>query len=86
MRSYFFELELRTRGCEPAWFLEQGSALARGFLRAIGDRPGEHPGFVLKTGTSDMNVVVSACGCPVVASRASCAEFSIRGAGGSPRR
>ena len=38
----------------------------RAFLGAIRSEGGD-PGFVVKTGTSDMNVVGPAWGCPIVA-------------------
>jgi len=44
----------------------KGSALAGAFLNAIRAEGGE-PAFVFKTGTSDMNVVGPAWGCPIVA-------------------
>ena len=40
----------------------------RSFLHALKEvAPAEKLGFVLKTGTSDMNVVGPAWGCPIVA-------------------
>jgi LysW-gamma-L-lysine carboxypeptidase len=40
----------------------------RSFLAAIRSvAPGEKAGFVVKTGTSDMNVVAPVWGCPIVA-------------------
>ncbi len=56
---------------EPAWRSDRNNALVRAFLAAIreqaSDRGGERPGFVVKTGTSDMNVVGPAWGCPILA-------------------
>ncbi len=60
---------------EPAWRGDRNNALVRAFLAAIrevsGERPstgsGQRPGFVVKTGTSDMNVVGPAWGCPILA-------------------
>ena len=59
-------LELLARGFEPAWKSERSSSLVRAFQRAI-RTGGERPGFVVKTGTSDMNVVAPAWRCPIVA-------------------
>ena len=56
------------RGYEKAWRGDRNNALVRSFLagvRAI--EPSEKLGFVLKTGTSDMNVVGPAWQCPIVA-------------------
>jgi [amino group carrier protein]-lysine/ornithine hydrolase len=56
---------------EPAWRGDRNNALVRAFLAAIRevgrDRGGERPSFVVKTGTSDMNVVGPAWGCPILA-------------------
>lgn len=56
---------------EPAWRGDRNNPLVRAFLAAIReqarDRGGERPGFVVKTGTSDMNVVGPAWGCPILA-------------------
>lgn len=45
---------------------EKNSPLVRAFLAAVRARGGT-PGFVLKTGTSDMNIVGPAWGCPILA-------------------
>ncbi len=50
----------------PAYKGEKNSALVRAFMRAIRSQ-GEQPGFVLKSGTADMNVVAPLWKCPVVA-------------------
>jgi [amino group carrier protein]-lysine/ornithine hydrolase len=52
-------------GC-PAYRGEKNSALVRAFLRGI-RTAGGRPGFLLKTGTSDMNVVGPAWNCPILA-------------------
>lgn len=52
---------------EPAWRSDRNNALVRAFLAAIREQSGERPGFVVKTGTSDMNVVGPAWGCPILA-------------------
>jgi LysW-gamma-L-lysine carboxypeptidase len=60
--------ELRLRGYEQAWRSERDPRLVRSFLGAIRTvAPEEKPGFVVKTGTSDMNVVAPVWGCPTVA-------------------
>ena len=53
---------------EPAWRGERSSPLCRSFLGALrAVAPTEKLGFVVKTGTSDMNVVGPAWGCPILA-------------------
>lgn len=56
-------------GYEPAWKSESRSPLVRSFLTAIraSSESGTKPGFVVKTGTSDMNVVGPAWRCPILA-------------------
>ncbi len=51
---------------EPAFRSEKNSPLVRAFLCSIRAASGR-PRFKLKTGTSDMNVVGPAWGCPIVA-------------------
>lgn len=56
------------RGYEKTWRSERDPLLVRSFLAAIRSiAPNEKPGFVVKTGTSDMNVVAPIWGCPIVA-------------------
>jgi LysW-gamma-L-lysine carboxypeptidase len=57
---------LSFRGEESAYQAEKDSPLARAFLRAIREQGGR-PGFLLKTGTSDMNVVGPLWRCPILA-------------------
>lgn len=57
---------LEVEDCLPAYRGEKNSPLVRAFLAAIRQKGGQ-PGFTLKTGTSDMNIVGPAWGCPVVA-------------------
>jgi LysW-gamma-L-lysine carboxypeptidase len=57
---------LHPYGMERAYQGERTTPLVRAFLAAIRAR-GATPGFVLKTGTSDMNVVGAAWACPIVA-------------------
>lgn len=45
---------------------EKNTALVRAFLSAVRSEGGK-PGFLLKTGTSDMNIVGPAWGCPILA-------------------
>jgi LysW-gamma-L-lysine carboxypeptidase len=51
---------------EPPYRAEKNTLVVRGLLRAIRN-VGGRPRFKLKTGTSDMNVVGPAWGCPIVA-------------------
>jgi LysW-gamma-L-lysine carboxypeptidase len=60
------ELELAFSGGEPAHQADKNTPLVREFLRAIRGQ-GARPRFVVKTGTSDMNVVGPAWGCPILA-------------------
>jgi [amino group carrier protein]-lysine/ornithine hydrolase len=56
------------RGWERPWRSDRHNALVRAFLAAARDvDPAVQPGFVVKTGTSDMNVVGPAWRCPIVA-------------------
>jgi [amino group carrier protein]-lysine/ornithine hydrolase len=57
---------IRFSGEERAFRGDKNTALVRAFLAAIRAHGGE-PNFVLKTGTSDMNVVGPAWGCPILA-------------------
>ena len=52
--------------CVPAYRGEKNTPLVRAFLAAIRQAGGQ-PGFVLKTGTSDMNILGPAWACPIVA-------------------
>ncbi len=53
-------------GAEVAFRAEKNTPLVRAFLASIRGQGGQ-PRFVLKTGTSDMNVVGPVWGCPIVA-------------------
>lgn len=56
------------RGYERTWRSERDPLLVRSFLAAIREvAPEVKPGFVVKTGTSDMNVVAPVWQCPIVA-------------------
>lgn len=58
--------ELHFRDMCPAYQSPRDTPLARALLGSI-RAAGGTPGFLLKTGTSDMNVVGPAWGCPIVA-------------------
>lgn len=61
-------VECRFRGLEEAWRADRNNALVRSFLAAIRQAdPAVQPAFVVKTGTSDMNVVAPVWRCPIVA-------------------
>lgn len=60
------ETTLTFRGYEPAYRAAKNTPLARAFIAAIRARGGR-PGFKVKTGTSDMNVVGPVWGCPILA-------------------
>ena len=61
-------LALHFRGREEPWRGDRQNALVRSFIAAIrGADATVQPGFVLKTGTSDMNVVAPLWRCPIVA-------------------
>jgi LysW-gamma-L-lysine carboxypeptidase len=50
----------------PAFQAEKNTPLARAFLAAIRQQQGQ-PGYVLKSGTADINIVAPVWGCPAVA-------------------
>jgi [amino group carrier protein]-lysine/ornithine hydrolase len=58
--------ELRGYSAEQAYRGDKNNPLVRGMLAAI-RRAGARPEFVLKTGTSDMNVVGARWRCPLIA-------------------
>jgi LysW-gamma-L-lysine carboxypeptidase len=61
-------IEVRFRGWEQPWRGDRQNALVRSFLSAIRAYDNTvSPGFVVKTGTSDMNVVAPIWRCPIVA-------------------
>lgn len=61
-------ITLRFSSYEPAWRGDRSNILVRSFLQGLREiAPEEKLGFVLKTGTSDMNVVGPAWKCPIVA-------------------
>jgi LysW-gamma-L-lysine carboxypeptidase len=61
-------LTLRCHALELPWRSDRNNFLVRSFLAAIRTiGPTVRPGFVLKTGTSDMNVAGPSWGCPILA-------------------
>ncbi len=66
LQSSIPNLQLTFPGAEPAFRAGKNTPLVRAFLSSIRGQSGR-PRFVLKTGTSDMNVVGPAWGCPIVA-------------------
>jgi [amino group carrier protein]-lysine/ornithine hydrolase len=61
-------MEFRFRGYEPAWRADRQNPLVRSFLAAVRTvDDAVQPGFVLKSGTSDMNVVGPLWNCPIAA-------------------
>jgi LysW-gamma-L-lysine carboxypeptidase len=61
-------IDFRFRGFEQPWRGDRQNPLVRSFLGAIRTIDSTaQPGFVLKTGTSDMNVVAPIWRCPIVA-------------------
>lgn len=66
LRAEAATCELEFRGEEVAHWSDKNNALVRAFLPAIRSQGGQ-PGFVLKTGTSDMNIVGPVWRCPIVA-------------------
>ena len=60
--------DFQFRGWERPWRGDRHNALVRSFLAAVRtEDPSAQLGFVLKTGTSDMNVVAPVWRCPIVA-------------------
>lgn len=60
------DASLHPYSMERAYQGDKNNALVRGMLKAIRQQ-GHRPNFVLKTGTSDMNVVGAAWSCPIIA-------------------
>lgn len=61
-------ITLRFSSYEPAWRSDRSNPLVRSFLQGLREvAPTEKLSFVLKTGTSDMNVVGPAWRCPIIA-------------------
>jgi [amino group carrier protein]-lysine/ornithine hydrolase len=62
------KFNLKFRGFEKAWRGDRNNALVRSFLAGLRSvETSEKLGFVLKSGTSDMNVVGPVWQCPIVA-------------------
>jgi LysW-gamma-L-lysine carboxypeptidase len=66
LRDWGTPAELRFESGETAIRAEKNSVLARRFVQAIRTAGGT-PRFKVKTGTSDMNILLPAWGCPAVA-------------------
>jgi LysW-gamma-L-lysine carboxypeptidase len=60
------EAAVRFRGREAAFRAPRNTPLARAFIKAIREQ-GQKALFTIKSGTSDMNVVGPAWGCPILA-------------------
>jgi [amino group carrier protein]-lysine/ornithine hydrolase len=60
------DAEVRFHGGCPAFRADKNNALCRALLKSIRAHGGQ-PGYLVKTGTADMNVVGPAWGCPIVA-------------------
>ncbi|MCS7312364.1 MAG: [LysW]-lysine hydrolase [Acidobacteria bacterium] len=66
LREQVGEGRVTVRGAVPAWVGSRTTPLHRAFARAI-RRAGGTPRYLLKTGTSDLNVVAPAWQCPALA-------------------
>jgi LysW-gamma-L-lysine carboxypeptidase len=66
IRTWCNGASLKFYPSDPPFQAEKNTPLVRAMLRAIRDQGGR-PRFKLKTGTSDMNIVGPAWGCPIVA-------------------
>ena len=68
VRDGHTQFDFRFKGEERAWRGDRNNPLVRSFLAGVRtEDPSAQLGFVLKTGTSDMNVVAPAWQCPIVA-------------------
>ena len=68
LRDGHTQFDFRFKGEERAWRGNRNNALVRSFLAGVRtEDPSAQLGFVLKTGTSDMNVVAPVWKCPIVA-------------------
>ncbi len=68
LRDGHTRFEFHFRGEERAWRGDRNNPLVRSFLAGVRtEDPAASLGFVLKTGTSDMNVVAPGWKCPIVA-------------------
>ena len=66
IRGWADGAELVVECADPAVKADKNTPLVRAFVQAIREQGG-NPRFKLKTGTSDMNVLVPAWGCPALA-------------------
>lgn len=60
------DAQLKSYGQEIAYQADKNTPLTRGMMAAIRSN-GNQPGFVLKTGTCDMNIVAAKWTCPMIA-------------------
>lgn len=61
-------IAVKSGAYEPAWRGDRNNALVRSFLGVVRTvDAAAKPGFVVKSGTSDMNVVGPARQCPILA-------------------
>ena len=68
VRDGHTQFDFRFKGEERAWRGDRNNPLVRSFLAGVRtEDPSAQLGFVLKTGTSDMNVVAPVWQCPIVA-------------------
>ncbi len=68
VRDGHTQFDFRFKGEERAWRGDRNNPLVRSFLAGVRtEDPSAQLGFVLKTGTSDMNVVAPVWKCPIVA-------------------
>ena len=68
VRDGHTQFDFRFKGEERAWRGDRNNPLVRSFLAGVRTEDPSAPlGFVLKTGTSDMNVVAPVWQCPIVA-------------------
>jgi LysW-gamma-L-lysine carboxypeptidase len=64
--SWSEDAEVKVESADPAIRAEKNTPLVRRFVQAIRDAGGT-PRFKMKTGTSDMNILVPSWGCPSLA-------------------
>lgn len=66
LRNWSAGCQVGTAGYEPAWSCGRNNLLVRSLARSIA-QAGMRPGYKLKTGTADLNVVGPVWNCPIVA-------------------
>ncbi len=68
VQGSLLSIRLQLRAYEPAFRSDRNNLLVRAFLGAVRSvAPAAQPGFLVKSGTSDMNVVGPAWQCPILA-------------------